>query len=91
MTHLQRRLKKLEGSLTDPAGLVPHTQKWLEYWDRQYYLYLTGQDLKAIWHSSIAAFRAVMKYAAESPASLVRRILEEERASENSPQTASAV
>jgi hypothetical protein len=57
MTHLQRRLKKLEGMLTDPAGLVPHTQKWLEYWDRQYHLYLTGQDLNAIWRSSIAAYR----------------------------------
>ena len=53
MTHLQRRVKKLEGILSDPAGMVPHKQKWLEYWDRQCHLYLTGQDLKAIWHSSI--------------------------------------
>ncbi len=58
---LQRRLKKLEGILTDPMGLVPHTQKWLEYWDQQYFLFLTGKDEKAIWHSSIAAYRAVMK------------------------------
>ena len=90
MTHLQRRLKKLEGILTDPAGLVPHTQKWLEYWDRQYHLYLTGQDLNAIWHSSIPAYRAVMKYAEESPASLVRRAIEEGRASEDNIQAASA-
>jgi hypothetical protein len=34
MTNLQRRLKKLEAQLTDPTGLVPHSQKWLEYWER---------------------------------------------------------
>lgn len=43
MTNLQRRLKKLEAYLTDPSGRVPHTQKWLEYWDRQFNLFLTGQ------------------------------------------------
>lgn len=71
--NLQRRLRKLEGVFTDPAGLVPHSQRWLECWDRQYYLYLTGQDRNAIWLSSIAAFRAVMKFAEEDPSSLVRR------------------
>jgi hypothetical protein len=40
MTNLRRRLKKLEEILTDPAGLVPHTQKWIEYWDRQLSIYL---------------------------------------------------
>lgn len=90
MTGLQRRLKKLEGMLTDSTGLVPHTQKWLEYWDRQYHLYLTGKDPNAIWHSSIAAYRAAMKYAEESPASLLRRFLEEDRAREDYVQTASA-
>jgi hypothetical protein len=63
MTNLQRRLRKLEEILTDPVGLVPHTQRWLEYWDRQFYLYMTGQDRNAIWLSSIAAYRAVMKFA----------------------------
>jgi hypothetical protein len=48
MTHLQSRLKRLEGMLTDSAGLMPHTQKWLEYWDRQYHLFLTGKEPKAI-------------------------------------------
>ena len=85
MTNLQRRLKKLEGVLTDPMGLVPHTQKWLEYWDRQFYLYMTGQDRNAIWLSSIAAYRAVMKFAGEDPSSLVRKALRE-----NNSQTASA-
>jgi hypothetical protein len=34
VTNLRRRLKKLEAKLTDPTGLVPHSQKWLEYWQR---------------------------------------------------------
>jgi hypothetical protein len=75
MTHLQRRLKKLEAVLTDPMGLVPHTPKWLEYWDRQYFLFLTGQVRTAIWLSSIAAYRAVMKYANGSRSSLTGRAL----------------
>jgi hypothetical protein len=85
MTNLQRRLRKLEEILTDPVGLVPHTQKWLEYWDRQFYLFMTGQDRNAIWLSSIAAYRAVMKHAGEEASSLVRKAL-----CENNPQTASA-
>jgi hypothetical protein len=85
VTHLQRRLKKLEGILTDPTGMVPHTPRWLEYWDRQFYLYMTGQDRHAIWLASIAAYRAVMKLAGEDPSSLLRRALRE-----NNSQTASA-
>jgi hypothetical protein len=70
-------MRKLEAVLTDPVGLVPHTRKWLEYWDRQYELYLTGQDYEAIWLSSIEAYRAVMKFAGENPFSLVRRAIRE--------------
>ena len=32
MTNLQRRLRKLETRLTDNAGLVPHSPRWLAYW-----------------------------------------------------------
>jgi hypothetical protein len=71
---LQRRLTKLEAVLTDDSRLVPHTQRWLEYWDRQFFLYMTGQDRTALRNASIAAYRAVMKYAEESPASLVASI-----------------
>jgi|ERR1700733_4483236 len=71
MRNLQRRLNNLEAVLTDPVRVIPHTQKWLEYWDRQFYLYLTGQDQDAIWYSSIDAYRAVMKYSQESKGSLV--------------------
>jgi hypothetical protein len=34
VTNLQRRLKNLESLLTDPSGLIPHSEKWLEYWQR---------------------------------------------------------
>jgi hypothetical protein len=90
MTKLQRRMKKLEAVLTDSMGLVPHTQKWLEYWDRQYFLFLTGKDENAIRRGSVAEFRAVMKHAEESPASLVRGFLEEDRVREDHLQTAPA-
>jgi hypothetical protein len=44
MTNLQRRLEKLEELLfIDQSGLVPHSQKWLEYWKRQVQLYATDQ------------------------------------------------
>jgi hypothetical protein len=69
-SRIGKRLQRLEAVLTDASRLVPHSQGWLEYWDRQYYVCLTGQDLKAIRDSPIAAYRAVMKYA-ENPESLV--------------------
>ena len=71
---LQRRLTNLEAVLTDDSRFVPHTLRWLEYWDRQFFLYTTGQDSSALRHSSVDAFRAVMKYAEENPASLVGSI-----------------
>lgn len=74
MTNLQRRLTQLEAVLLDPVGLVPHSQRWIEYWDRQFYLYMTGQDLTALRHCPLPAWSAVMKYAKENPASLVGSI-----------------
>jgi len=47
--------------------------------------YLSGKDRNAIWLSSIAAYRAVMKFAGEDPSSLVRKAL-----CENNSQTAPA-
>ena len=44
MTNLQRRLKNLEARLfADQSGLVPHSQSWLKYWERQVQLYATDQ------------------------------------------------
>jgi hypothetical protein len=80
MTNLQRRMKKLEGVMADPVGLVPHSKKWLMYWERQYYLFLSGRDRNEIWLSSIAAYRAVMKYAQDEAPSLARKALDQNRA-----------
>ena len=82
MTHLEQRLRKLEALITDPVCLVPHAPKWLKYWDKQFYLFMSGQDRNAIWDSSIEAYRAVFKDTDQDPASLVRRYLEENRAKE---------
>ena len=85
MTRIQCRLKRLEGNLSDPMGLIPNTQNWLQYWDRQYHLFLTDQDPDAIRHSSVVEYRAVMKYGGESPETLVGRYLadcESEKAAE---------
>ncbi|HEY1806213.1 MAG TPA: hypothetical protein VGG45_17195, partial [Terracidiphilus sp.] len=60
------------------SGLVPFSQKWLEYWDKQFYLYMSGQDLNAIRQASVDEFRAVWKYA-ETPASLSGRYLDSQK------------
>jgi len=78
MANLHQRLKKLEGVLLDPVGLVPHSQRWLEYWDRQFFLYMSGQDLNAIQQASVDEFRAVWQYA-ETPESLAGRYLDSQR------------
>jgi hypothetical protein len=44
MTNLQKRIRKLEAHKTDASGLAPHSQRWLEYWDRQIFNYM--QDLE---------------------------------------------
>ena len=76
MTNLKKRLNKLEALLTDLSGLAPHSQKWLEYWDRQIYLSLTNQLQGEPVPFPFEAFRAVIRYAVHSPASLVGSIPE---------------
>lgn len=76
MTRLQQRLRKLEFSLTDPSGLVPHTRKWLGYWDRQIYEYMIAPDgTRPAVLFPLEAVRAVMKYMTD-PGSLVGSIPE---------------
>ncbi len=76
-SRIEKRLQNLEASLTDASRLVPHSQKWIEYWDRQFYLYMTGQDPEAIRHSPVDAFCAVRIYA-DNAASLVGSIPQDE-------------
>ena len=74
MTTLRRRLKKLEVLAYDPSGLVPDSQPWLEYWDRQWYLYMTDQIPRAnLQNSPWQALAAVMQYS-HDPRSLVGSI-----------------
>ena len=73
MGGLDRRLKKLETQLTDPSGLVPHTQRWLDYWDRQLYLFLTEQDENALQYATVDVFHAVFPHM-DNPASLAGSI-----------------
>ena len=77
MTNLQRRIQKLEAHLLEPSGLVPHTQPWLEYWDRQIYDYAMAPERR--WPAvpfSVEAVRAVMQYS-DNPASLFGSIPED--------------
>jgi hypothetical protein len=76
-SRIEKRLQKLEAALTDVSRLAPHSQKWLEYWDRQCFLYMTGKDLNAIRKCPVDAIRAVMQYA-DNPASLVGSIPSED-------------
>jgi hypothetical protein len=43
MANFLRRLNKLEALLTDPSGLVRHSPKWFEHWNRQLGLYISGE------------------------------------------------
>jgi hypothetical protein len=70
-----KTIEEARSGLTDAVGLVPYTDKWLLYWDRQYALYLAGQDENAIRRSGVAEYRAVMQYTSENPASLARMAL----------------
>ena len=42
----------------DGGGLVPHTQQWLAFWQRQFHLYETGQDHVRL---TLEGVRAVMQ------------------------------
>jgi len=77
MTSLERRLRKLEVTMTDGSGLAPGSQKWLEYWDRQIYDYMVDPEQrrrKVLF--SVEAVRAVMQWA-DDPRSLVGSIRED--------------
>jgi hypothetical protein len=62
MSNLQRRLKKLEALLTDDAGLVPGSQRWLDYWLEQFDRTVRGEEARGV---PLAIFDAIVA-AAES-------------------------
>jgi hypothetical protein len=67
MSNLQRRLKKLEALLTDEAGLVPGSQRWLDYWLEQFDKVVEGGDEAKHIRLPLAIFDVIVK-AAESEA-----------------------
>ncbi len=73
MTHRERRLRKLEATLKDNSGLVPHTEKWLRHWDREIYEFMIDpEDRRPKVLFPLQAVRAVMQW--DSPESLVGSI-----------------
>jgi hypothetical protein len=74
MTNLQRRLRKLEAQLTDSCGLVPHSQKWLEYWEQRIYRMFTGEEPGTPGSIPLEAFDAVRDYTEEHRSSLMNQV-----------------
>jgi hypothetical protein len=70
MTNLQRRLGKLEAQLIDSSGLVPHTQKWLEYWQRWFDDYSRDPSSRAGELIPLEAARAIIAGAPDIDRSL---------------------
>jgi hypothetical protein len=63
MTNLQRRLNKLETLLTDPAGFVPHSEKWLEYWRRWIDRWSDDPSFRPRERMPLEAARAILAHA----------------------------
>jgi hypothetical protein len=61
VTNLHRRLKKLELLLTDVRGLVPHTEKWLDYWRCWLDRYVNDSDFRPNEKMPLAAARALIQ------------------------------
>jgi len=74
MTNLQRRLRKIEAFMTDVSGLVPHSRRWLEYWDQQIFNFMQDPEHRrpAVLFP-LQAVRAVVQWS-DNPASLVGSI-----------------
>jgi hypothetical protein len=46
--NLVRRLQKLEGRLTDTAGLVPHSDAWFAFYEDQFARWKVGEEFPCI-------------------------------------------
>jgi len=44
MRNLERRLRKLEGLVTDVSHLTPYTPRWLAYWEERVERILSDED-----------------------------------------------
>jgi hypothetical protein len=43
--NLSRRIRKLEATLTDAKGLVPHSPEWFDYWGEKLDRIEAGEDV----------------------------------------------
>ena len=43
MKALARRVRKLESSVTDASGLVPHSEAWFEFWEDKFDRFMDGE------------------------------------------------
>jgi len=43
--NLIRRLRKLEGRLTDATGLLPHSDAWFAFWEDKLDRSMNGEDV----------------------------------------------
>jgi len=69
MSKLLKRLHRLETRLTDSHGLVPHSEKWFNYWGEKVNRFLAGEkdvDLRGISLEFIDALMATGKEAADN-------------------------
>ena len=60
MTNLQRRLNNVETLLTDPTGFVPHSEKWLDYWDGWLEEWASDQGFRPRERMPLEAARAII-------------------------------
>jgi len=63
VTNLQRRLNKLEARLTDSSGLVPYSEKWLDYWQRSIDRWSDDPDFRSGELMPLEAARAIIRRA----------------------------
>ncbi len=61
MTNLQRRPKRLEARLTDSSGLVPYSEKWLDYWQRSVDRWSDDPDFRPRELMPLEAARAIIR------------------------------
>ena len=62
MTRLQGRLRKIEASIVDGNGLIPHTPRWLEHWMMMTNRLIDGEKLPGV-AIPLAAARAMIAHA----------------------------
>jgi hypothetical protein len=61
MANFSRRLRKLEAQILDNSGLVPHSRKWLDYWERRFDRFRAGEHSVDLSGMPIELFRSMLQ------------------------------